>query len=66
MTISRAKTLINELNPNPEKVKRLIECLRWESSYVQECIDKGSRDLESGEKVIAEISGLISQLETKL
>jgi len=66
MTISKAKALINELNPDPNKVKRIIECLRWESSYVQECMDKGSRDLESGEEVRAEISSLISQLETKL
>lgn len=66
MTISKAKALINELNPDPNKVRRIIECLRWESSYVQECMDKGSRDLESGEEVRAEISSLISQLETKL
>jgi hypothetical protein len=29
-------------------------------------MDKGSRDLESGEKVVNEIAGLISQLEQKL
>ncbi len=66
MTISRAQDLINQLNPDPNKVKIIIECLRWESIYVQECMDKGTRDLESGEKVVNEIAGLISQLEQKL
>jgi len=66
MTISRAENLISQSNPDPNKVKRVIECLKWESSYVQNCMDKGSRDLESGEEVIAEIFSLISQLEKKL
>ena len=66
MTISRARDLINQLNPDSNKVKRVIECLRWESSYVQECMDKGSRDLESGKEVVDEIAGLISELEQKL
>jgi len=66
MTISRGQQLLGELNPNPNKVKRIIECLRWESSYVQECINKGSRDLDSGQEVIKEISELIKNLEKKL
>jgi hypothetical protein len=66
MTISRGQQLLGELNPDPNKVKRIIECLRWESSYVQECINKGSRDLDSGQEVIKEISELIKNLEKKL
>lgn len=66
MAISRGRELANQLNPDPQKVRRIIECLRWESSYVQDCIDKGSRELDSGEQVIKEISDLITQLEKKL
>ena len=66
MTISRGQQLLGELNPDPNKVKRIIECLRWESSYVQECINKGSRDLDPGQEVIKEISELIKNLEKKL
>jgi len=66
MTISRGRELANQSNPDPNKVKRIIECLKWEFSYVQECIDKGSRDLNSGKKVMEEISALINNLEKKL
>lgn len=66
MTISRGQQLLGELNAAPNKVKRIIECLRWESSYVQECINKGSRDLDPGQEVIKEISELIKNLEKKL
>ena len=66
MTISRGRELVSQSNPDPNKVKRLVECLRWESSYIQECIDKGHRDQKSGEEAIKEISTLISELEQKL
>jgi hypothetical protein len=66
MTISRAKKLITQSNPDPDKVRRMIECLKSESNYIQMCMDKGLRDIESGEKSINEISGLINELENKL
>ncbi len=44
----------------------MIECLKSESDYIQMCIDKGLRDIESGEKSINEISGLVNELEDKL
>jgi hypothetical protein len=66
MTISRGRDLASQLNPDPNKVRRVIECLRWESSYVQECISKGSYELEAGEQVVKEISGLIKELEKKI
>jgi hypothetical protein len=66
MTISRARNLISQSNPDPDKVRRMIECLKSESDYIQMCIDKGLRDIESGEKSINEISGLVNELEDKL
>ncbi len=66
MTISRARNLINQSNPDPDKVKRMIECLKSESDYIQMCIDKRLRDLGSGEESIKEIAGLINDLENKL
>jgi len=66
MTISRGRDLASQLNPDPNKVRRVIECLRWESSYVQECISKGSYELNAGRQVVEEISSLISDLEKKL
>lgn len=58
--------MASQLNPDPNKVKRVIECLKWESDYIRECIDKGFYDLSEGEKVIEEISSLINDLEGKL
>jgi len=66
MTIARGRELANQFNPDPQNVRRIIECLKWESSYIQNCIDKGLRNLESGERDVKEISNLISELEKKL
>jgi len=44
----------------------MIECLKSESTYIQMCMDKGLRDLESGQESIDEISNLINELEQKL
>jgi len=66
MAISRGRQLLSESNPQPEQVKKSIEALEKEVSYVQKCMNAGLRDWNSGQAVIDEISSLIEQLNQKL
>jgi DNA-binding NarL/FixJ family response regulator len=66
MAISRGRDLVQQLNPNPEEVKKSIQALRVDAEHVRKCIKAGLRDYDSGQGVIDEINKLIQQLEQKL
>jgi hypothetical protein len=66
MTIQRGKDLLNQSDPNANELRKAILSLRQEKKYVEHCIDLEFRDQVSGQKVVDEISEIITQLEEKL
>ena len=66
MTIQRGKDLLNQSDPSANELKRAILSLQQEKKYVENCIELEFRDQLSGQKVVDEISDIITQLEEKL
>jgi hypothetical protein len=66
MTIQRGKDLLNQSDTNANELRKAILSLRQEKKYVENCIDLEFRDQVSGQKVVDEISDMITQLEEKL
>jgi hypothetical protein len=66
MAISRGRELVNQLNPNPDEIRKSIAALKVDADHVRKCINAGLRAYDSGQLVINEISDLIQQLERKL
>ena len=66
MTIQRGKDLLNQSNPSANELRRAILSLQQEQKYVENCIELGFREQSSGQKVVDEISGIVTQLEKKL
>lgn len=66
MAISRGRELAQQLNPDPNEVRKSITALRSDSEHVRKCIKAGLRDYDSGQATINEISELIKELEKKL
>jgi predicted phage-related endonuclease len=66
MTIQRGKDLLNQSNPSANELKRAISSLNQEKKYVENCIELGFREQNSGQIVVDEISNIITQLEQKL
>ena len=66
MAIQQAKDLLTKSDATAQELRTSIAKLKVEKWYVQECIDTGLRESESGNIVINEISTLIKNLEEKI
>jgi len=66
MAIQQAKDLLTKSDATVQELRTSIAKLKVEKWYVQECIDRGLRESESGNIVINEISTLIKNLEEKI
>jgi len=66
MTIQRGNDLLNQSNPNADELKKSIAVLKWQRQYVQNSMNIGIRDKESGQDNVDEMSDLIRKLEEKL
>ncbi len=66
MAISRGRELASQSQPDANELRKAILSLQQEKKYVENCIKLEFRDQLSGQKVVDEISDIITQLEKKL
>jgi len=66
MAISRGRELADQLNPDPNEVKKSIAALSVDAEHIRKCIKANLRDYDSGQKAIDEIRSLIINLEKKI